>query len=897
MTGPGRRDLVPLLLVLALVWACLFSQGAGLGLGSLTKEVDLGGTWQVHNANGSVKLTGQVPGTIHTDLQRAGIISDPYYRYNDVAYRWIGLDDWTYTRQFELSSAVLNQKEILLVCEGIDTAATISINGKQVAQVDNMFRRYLIHLPRHILNSVDKTTQISTNTISISFTSAETYAATKAKQTPYELPSADDLQQQHGERFRNFIRKEQCSFSWDWGPCFMPQGIWRPIKIVAFSFPIITAFTTQTFPVGKPGTTAFRIHVETTLRSPGPSSGTLYVSAATIGQKQDVQLKAGDNRIRFVIDIQNVQLWWPIGYGSHPLYDVSVAFIDSTHQYAVNDSTRIGFRSVELVTDNYKNQNGSSMYFRINGVPIFAKGANFVPLDSFEEKVTSARLLNLIESSLEVNMNIIRVWGGGIYQHEEFYRLCDERGMMVWQEFMFACAMYPRDHLFLATVTEEVTYQVERLMNHPSIILWSGSNENEAALDWFPATLNNPRLYVADYAQLYFNTIHTKLRTIDQSRPFWPSSPSNGIIEENPFVAKWGNPYSTFEGDLHYYNYAPDCTDVSTYPSPRFASEYGYQSYPSLYTWQKVVNEAAGDLRSPYSPLMLHRQHHSGGTNQVVAQVQNYFRYSNKTSTEEGFEHFVYLTQCTQALCIKSESEHYRRSKSETANTMGAIYWQLNDIWQAPTWSSLEYGGRWKILHYFVRNFFAPVLVSAYEQPKDALHVHVTSDMTTGISGKVTLALWKWTTGRQVASWEATFSLPALGSAQVYSGSIARLLSGHCGGRNECVLILTATDPQNRVLASNNFYLSSFAQVDLPEPHIAVSVTSGSRKNEAVVSVKSQALAPYTFLQSPVSGRFSDNAFLLLPNTTRQVTFFGWEDFSLNQFQSTLRVMSIRDTY
>jgi len=630
-------------------------------------------------------------------------------------------------------------------------------------------------------------------------------------------------------------------------------------------------------------------------------SGTLKVSVPGLSsQDLPCQLQTGENRLHSTLEVSNANLWWPVGYGSQPLYTLEATFTSSQLSQPVSDTRTVGFRVAELVTspEKYSNKTGSPMYFRVNGVPIFAKGSNFVPMDSFENKITKEDLLRLVQSTLDANMNIIRVWGGGIYQHDEFYNLCDEKGIMVWQEFMFACAMYPRDSEFLATTAAEVTHQVQRLAHHPSVILWSGNNENEAAFDWFEPSRNNPRLYAADYAKLYFDTIRETLIKIDRSRQFWPSSPSNGFYEEDPFVGIWGNPYEMTMGDLHFYSYDADCTNVSKFPSPRFASEYGYQSLPSLETWRSVSEADLGDWH-PLSPLMQHRQHKADGNNFILTQIQYYFRY-NITSTIQSFKDWIYLSQCIQAMCIKAQSEHYRRGKGMEAHTMGAIYWQLNDIWQAPTWSSLEYGGRWKLLHYYVKQFFAPVLVSVFEEPLDALQVHITSDINKALSGTLYSRLWSWNSPKALEEWKIAFSLGSLSSKAIWSNSISSLIAKRCKQREDCFLTFSALEESSgSEIASNHFFLARPVKSSLPRAQISVRVAPGNSSNEAVVMLLSDNAAPFVWLETALSGRFEDNGFLLLPRSIKQVTFYGWKPFDMaalaRDVQANLR--SLRDVY
>eukprot|EP01106_Pelomyxa_sp_JSP_P016847 TRINITY_DN649_c0_g1_i4.p1 TRINITY_DN649_c0_g1~~TRINITY_DN649_c0_g1_i4.p1 ORF type:complete len:407 (+),score=94.86 TRINITY_DN649_c0_g1_i4:143-1363(+) len=404
------------------------------------------------------------------------------------------------------------------------------------------------------------------------------------------------------------------------------------------------------------------------------------------------------------------------------------------------------------------------------------------------------------------------------------------------------------------------------------------------------------QLYTVDYNELYINTVRKALRLVDTTRPFQSSSPTNKPIVDNTqmWVGSWGDGNSQTSGDVHFYS-GGDCWDVSIFPRPRFASEYGYQSFPSMYTW------ATATLPSDWyigSPMMVHRQHSPSWNTMLNDMISWHFHFPDNPDSEREFELYVYVSQIVQALCIKFETEHYRRIKDESpGHTMGAIYWQLNDIWQGPTWSSLEYGGRWKILHNYAVEFFADTLVSSYEYPSDTWGVYAVSDAGRQISGWLDVALLGWSDGATLRTWSSNFTLPAYQSSRVFQNYISSMLSG-TRGRTETVLELSWREsPSGNVLSTNNFYLSGFQYVNLPKPTITVkSITSVDSKT-ATVTVVSSAMAPFVFLQTDIEGRFSKNAFLLKPGVTQQVTFYGASDFTTTQLQSTLTITSLRDSY
>ncbi|CAB3979853.1 beta-mannosidase isoform X2 [Paramuricea clavata] len=430
--------------------------------------------------------------------------------------------------------------------------------------------------------------------------------------------------------------------------------------------------------------------------------------------------------ITLLDDEHRVRTWWPRGYGSQPLYDLTVTYKD-TQTFEISTKTiRIGFREVKLVQEQITG--GLSFYYKVNDVAIFMKGANWIPADAFEDRVTDDVIRNILQSSADANMNIVRNWGGGIYQHDSFYSIADELGLLIWQEFMFACDYYPADEQFLDSVRKEVTHQIQRLQYHPSVLIWSGNNEIESSVsqNWYG--VKNLTLYKENYVKLFIDTIRSTVLGLDSSRPFVSSSPSDGVqTEKEGWISS--NPNSDFYGDVHYYNYTMDCLDIRGYPQPRFASEYGLQSLPRFQTLSSVTVK---DDWSYFSPIMMHRQHHGSGNEQMLNQTKMHFKIPNSADPLKHFKDMLYLTQASQAICIKAESEHYRRLRSVMnegrGHTMGAIYWQLNSIWPAPTWSSLEYGGRWKMLHYYAKDFFSPIIISPFEF-NNTLYIFAVSDL------------------------------------------------------------------------------------------------------------------------------------------------------------------------
>uniref|UniRef100_A0A672HV28 Beta-mannosidase n=1 Tax=Salarias fasciatus TaxID=181472 RepID=A0A672HV28_SALFA len=635
-------------LCLPALW-CVF----GGVFSEFSSQLSLTGKWSLRNSNRSVSLPVQVPGCVHSALQQQGYIQDPYYRFNDVSYRWISLENWTYTTTFSVPASLRLKRKVLLVFDGVDTVSTVSLNGIAVGTTDNMFLRYDFSV-RDLLKDGE-------NVLEVRFLSPVLYASEQRKAHPYRVPPECPPEVQHGECHVNFIRKAQSSFSWDWGPSFPSVGLWRPVRLEAFD--ALRLVQVSCVPLYSESSASSTFNPPLRVK-PQPCSS---VNTVVIWRGIDVKL------------------WWPNGHGEQPFYNLTIQGFQDLF------SSKVYFRTVDLYQGQIVGTPGLGFFFRVNGKPIFLKGSNWIPAHSFQDQVTPAVLRNLLQSAVDANMNALRVWGGGVYEQDLFYHICDEMGIMVWQDFMFACAMYPTEADFIQTVREEVLQQLWRLKSHPSIIIWSGNNENEAALatDWFDIPAPQRPTYLKDYVTLYVNNIREIVQEEDQSRPFLVSSPTNGVeSEQEGWVA--ADPYDPLYGDVHFYSYLADCWDWRTFPRTRFTSEYGFQSWPSFSTLQPISRSEDWSYDSNFSS---HRQHHQDGNQQMLLQAALHFHLPNSSEPLRRFTDTLYITQVMQAQCVKTQTEFYRRSRSEAIEgkgyTMGALYWQLNDIWQAPSWSSI----------------------------------------------------------------------------------------------------------------------------------------------------------------------------------------------------------------
>uniref|UniRef100_A0A3B1KAL9 Beta-mannosidase n=1 Tax=Astyanax mexicanus TaxID=7994 RepID=A0A3B1KAL9_ASTMX len=869
---------------------CLITKVRSVGV----SDTDLNGVWSLKNSNGSFSLSAEVPGCVHTALQQHKLIQDPYYRFNDLAYRWISLDNWTYSTSFSVSDSVRSSKRSFLVFEGVDTVATISLNGVIIGKTDNMFRRYDFEVAV-LLKDV--------NILEVWLMSPVTYALDRRQaHTAYSVPPECPPAVQKGECHVNFIRKAQSSFSWDWGPSFPTLGIWKGVRLE--SFDTLRLLNVITSPKYDAGLSCWTVEVDVYFDVVTASKGIVLLSVPQLKSQAKFQLSLvpGQSNLSYVLQINqnvSVDLWWPFGHGKQPLFDMIINITMDNGEKFITEKL-IAFRTVELVQEPIPDSPGLSFYFRINGQPVFLKGSNWIPAHAFQDQVTADRLTQLLVSAQKANMNVLRVWGGGIYEQDNFYVLCDQLGIMVWQDFMFACALYPTEKDFLQSVQEEVIQQVRRLKSHPSVVIWSGNNENEAAIaaNWYFIPPAKKPLYVKDYVHLYVENIREIVLQEDTTRPFLVSSPTNGVeSEKEGWVAH--DPYDPHYGDVHFYNYLADCWDWRTFPRTRFASEYGFQSWPSFSTLSKVSEPTDWDFNSSFSS---HRQHHEFGNMEMLLQAKLHYILPNKTDTVQRYKDSIYITQVMQAQCVKTQTEFYRRSQSDIVDskghTMGALYWQLNDIWQAPSWSSIEFGGKWKMLHYWAVNFFSPVIAVGVEDKGDLL-IYAVSDMNTDDILKATVKLYRWSSFTPQCSLESDWiKVKGGGVTQMFQRPISSLLTecGNCTPQS-CVVIFDLRDQQDGVRSPLNYqFLSSPRDAEgLQKPNITFTVTGEGNKFKLNLHCSSPALFVWLDVED-IPGIFDTNGFLMM-SENYTVFFTAWRSTTLKDFVSKLNITSLRDIY
>jgi len=815
----------------------------------------------------------QVPGVVQTDLFTNKLIPDPFDRDNEFHLQWVGLADWEYQTTFQVDAAALAHEHVDLVFEGLDTFADVYLNEQSILHADNMFRRWRV--------SAKATLKLGSNTLRIVFHSAVEKMIPYAKLQPYILPSISTHNYGNEENIATapYTRKAPYNYGWDWGPRFMTEGIWQPIRFETWD-----ALRIENFHIHQQRITSDLANVtaEVEIEASKPTSATLTLAhdemsgPQTSDGIQGLQLNAGINHVSVPIRIVAPKLWYPAGYGAQSRYRFS-ASIRIGRDAAAHAEVKTGLRSVELrrASDEW----GKSFEFVVNGISVFAKGADVIPFDSFPNRVTPEIHRNILQAARDAHMNMVREWGGGYYESDDFFDTCDELGIMVWQEFMFGGDMVPGDVAFQENVRQEAVDQIKRLRDHPSIVVWCGNNEVETGWwHWgdrqeFKASISpdtRDRVW-QDYVILFSDILRSAVTQYADPVPYTPSSPSANFEEI---------PDNQHNGDMHYWQvwHAQAPASDYTLQFPRFMSEYGFQSFPEMRTIATFAKPSDYDIRST---VMQAHQKNKGGNERILTYM---LREYHET---KDFASFVYLSQVQQAEIIKIGAEHLRRQRPRT---MGSLYWQLNDCWPVASWASIDYYGRWKALHYYARRFYDDVLISPFLHD-DRVDVYVVSDKLQPLSGTVHMRLLDFS-GTVLLKQTKDVQIPPQSNAIYFSVDKSALAAK--GDLRKSFLVFDLEMGGKRV-SRNLIFFDRMQNLELPVmPKIETSV---SKSGEAyTITLQSAKLARSVYLSfSDLDVQASDNYFDLLPGETATITLKSAA--TLDQIKSGLKVTSLTDAF
>lgn len=823
------------------------------------KIQSLASTWEFRQVGTEEWLPASVPGGVHTDLLALGHIPDPFAADNEQRVQWVAESDWIYRCSFSCSPELLAEEKILLVCEGLDTLAIVVLNGHELGHTDNMFRRY----EWEVKSFLDIK---GANELTITFYSPVKITAEKQAIRP--LPGV--LQAIPGGPH---LRKAPCQFGWDWGPQLPPIGIWKEIRLEGYAEARISNLHIQQKHDSGNVTVETRVVVQRWEETPIAAVVRITNPDGEIIEKEAAITMQGEVVVK--VPIPNPELWWPNGYGGQPLYQVEVSLIrDDPSKGGLLGQHRyqVGLRTIEL--RQKQDQWGRSFVFVVNGIPILCKGSNWIPADSFPTRITDEYLESLIRAAAETHQNMLRVWGGGFYEEERFYDLCDRYGILVWQDFIFSCSIYPLDDPeFTENVRLEVVENIRRLRHRASLALWCGNNEMEWG--WVDWNWNRPELQdlKAAYNQFFHHTLPAWCQTEDPDHSYWPSSPSS----DTPFV----DPNGQRQGDSHYWDVWHGRKSFTAYRDqyPRFMSEFGFQALPPLATIRTYADEADWNMTSY---IMEQHQKNASGNSLMVGQMLDTFRLP------KDFVSMVYLSMALQAEGIRYGVEHWRRHPDRVA---GILYWQLNDCWPVASWSSLDYFGRWKALHYAARRFYAPLMLSIEDKTPEQ-GVYVSNDWLEPWEGTVNWSL-ETLEGEVLTSGHAPVKVAPQAATLVCKLDFSNQITYE----NLRKLIFIAELWQgDQFVTRQTAYFVPIKHLSLTDP--AITVNLQSQNGELIVELISHSLAllvEVSLIDADVV--FSDNYFNLPAGRSIQISSplpVGW---TLSRAQKEIRICSVYDSY
>lgn len=852
---------------------------------------DLSGKdWKLSNTGSKKRISNiqmNIPGDVHSALIRSSIIPDPYFGMNEKDVQWVGKDSWKISKDFEFK--IQDNSKSYLVINQADTFFTVYINDKKIGRGDNYFRSWRFEITKALKNGK--------NNITFEFDSAEAHALTNAKNLPYPIPySTYDMYSPH----RNLVRKIQCQSGWDWGPCLMVCGIYGSIGIETVESGYIKAVTVNTIPskktknswTAKTGikfNSAEKKSVDFLVEMSGPNLE--FSTIITENCEKD------DNDFTWNLEIENPVLWKSadelkdLGLSENQLYTLKISSLKSnteTQEIDCSKTVKIGFRTLTL--DAKQDRHGCGLCFELNGRQIFAKGSNWIPVDALPERWTNARYEYLLKSAVDANMNTIRFWGGGQYESDFCYEICDRLGLIVWQDCAFSCSMYPSNEEFLWSVQQELEDNILRLQHHPSLAVWCGNNEDLGAIGWYPESKENRDRYVVDYDRLNHGVVEKTVQKFDPLRSWWPSSPCGG---PGSFGDNWHNDLA---GDMHFWTVWHEKKDMEEYLSikPRFVSEFGFESFPSM---EGVLEFAKKEDTNPTSPVMEWHQRSPIGNSIILENFSRYFRFP------WGTENMLYLSQVQQAMAIKTAVDYWR---SLRPHCMGAIYWQLNDVWPVASWSSLEYSGKWKMLQYAAKEFFSRVRIALIKKDGN-IFLNAINESLCPVEAEITLRIMdfegndgikKLVLKKRLGSdtseniWETAIDKlklkDSLNNYFIYAEMKAKTLSG-----------------KKQIFESaDTLFFERWKKCEIKKAKITPTVEE--KNGQIVLTLETDFPA---FFVTPdvfgIKGVFSKNMLTLIPGKKQTITFtpstYGTEKDGRNPsttaFRRALKIYNLRETY
>lgn len=831
-----------------------------------SRRIDLCGEWDFRQSGSEHWIRASVPGCVHTDLMSAGLIDDPFYGRNEKSIQWIGEKDWEYRKTFTISEADLLVSNMWVVLEGVDTYADISVNGLPVGTTDNMFRTWRFDISDKL--------KVGDNQLTIRFESVFRHDMPRYLDAPYRLmawPNND----QSDIWLSLYARKAGYHYGWDWGPRLITAGLHGSVYVESWNDWKIQSVFFKTLSLDKPSARTGKARtadLQADIEVLSDMECDAFITISRGSQKvcgEKVVLKKGLNSYELPFTIRNPHLWWSNGLGKAHMEEFTVRVDACGNTASLTDD--IGIRTAEVIRED--DDQGRKMTVRLNGYDVFCKGANWIPIDNFPHMRERRDYAYLLESAALSNMNMIRVWGGGLYESEDFYELCDSLGIMVWQDMAFACGMFPSDSTYLSNVKEEVKDNVRRLRNHPSLVLWCGNNENEISYfewGWNRTLTHDQRIdYEKGLKKLFYDVIPSTVDAEDGTRYYHPTSPVTGHS---------GVPYSM--GDAHMWSVWKGGW-VEEYLKPhniaRFMSEYGFISYPDMFSMKKFIPE--WDMYTGSPSMLAHHRAYDDTTRDPNYSDNTICRYLNRYAwVPETFEDYVYMTQWFQAEAVKVAMESHRRAKPYC---MGTLFWQLNDCWPAISWSSIDYYGRWKALQYYSRRAYAPVLVSPYLAEDGKVSVKVVSDRIEEFNGILETYVMGFD-GNIIKQTDVRCSVNAAGSEDVFR------FEGHELDGDTFLYVRLVEDG---ILVSENIFFNRYPdEYARLKPNIRIETVKADDGIEMILSTDKLARCLYLYTDNE-NDFFEDNYIDLIPGFSRRI--FVKTDKDIEKFNTIINYQTL----
>ncbi|KAF7369407.1 putative glycoside hydrolase family 2 protein [Mycena venus] len=888
--------------------------------------------WTLVNQNGSISVPGAVPSQAHLDLVSAGVITEPLLGINDFTERWVFLDNWTYTADLApvLSSSTNASDQLLLVFHGLDTIANIAaliqtVADRPIAWVNNQFRQYVF--------DVSFLSGMSAGNLTIAFESAYWYGLNVSARPDAETIIGDTFEVPAD---RAYIRKIASDFGWDWGPGFVPSGIFKPAYLVALSNvnttnsssssatgapqPIFVEETSvdiykvgQNFSVPANETADWVVNVTLALRSAGTfNSPSITLSFAELNLTSQTfaldPLSMTTESPSWAIVLWQIpdsvpERWYPHNLGTPQLYNLTISLALTDSAAPVELSVRTGFRTIKLAQLPYTQEDvdirgitpGDQWHFEINGKAFYSLGTNIIPFDPFYARTTTEQVRWVLESAVRSGQNMLRVWGGGIYQPDDeetggydFYSLCDELGILAWSEFIFSDTLYPINDFFLESIEPEVRQNVRRINKHPSNVQWAGGNEIEGIVTGVNTSMANGTIYLNEFVTLFQDFLHDIAVSETHSVPYTDCSTTKGVLTKLHILAE-------------RYNYdASQAFNYSTFPVSRFVNEFGFHSMPSFYTWEEVLTSpddfsfnstvvASRDHHPPAGSLAFPNPNAPQGQAQMTEAVELWLPTPSTSDSNQTFAQWCWSTQIFQSMTMMSEISWYRRGAGQGENNLGALVWQLNDIWQGVSWSSIEYSGRWKVLQYGITTTFSPLTIYPFWTPDNqTLEVIVTSDRWEAVNGTAQLTWYDWS-GNVLNTSTHEFTVPTLNNSLISRTlGLDSILPAGQNATDVWMLLNLTAQADNRTVTNEQYFTPiSLADAALVDPQIQINLTE-----DLTFTLSAQGgVAPWTWLDHPAGtvGVFVDNVtglpsngFYLVPGIDRTLKFIPNEKLSMN---------------